>query len=180
MPQRTITWMTSALAVAACATVAACSGPGSAGNPQPGSGGQGPAASAGQVTHAAVARTYCAKAPSSMVGPALGIAAGKLVATVEGPVTVCAYLGSSEVIVRYQVGEDATQFAADKTSMSKLHQSVTSVSGLGDAAFFAAYGSGTASSDTLAVRQGDIAVFITAPAALTHERTLASKLLAKL
>lgn len=175
---RTITWMTSALAVAACASVAACSGPAASGNPQPGSGGQ--AATAGAVTHPAVASTYCSKAPSSVVGSALGIQAGKLEATVEGPVTVCAYLGKDEVIVRYQVGEDAAQFAADKSSMSKLHQTVTSVSGLGDAAFFAKYGTGTSSSDTLAVRQGDMAVFITAPTALAPEKTLASKLLSKL
>jgi hypothetical protein len=106
--------------------------------------------------------------------------AGKLVAMVEGPVTVCSYLGSNEVIVRYQIGETATQFAADKSAMSKLHQSVSSVSGIGDGAFFASYGSGKATSDTLAVRKGDIAVFITAPAALGAERTLATKLLARL
>lgn len=173
----TITWLTSALAVAACASIAACSGPAVSGNPQPGSGG---GATAGAVTHQAVASTYCSKAPSSVVGPALGITAGKLEATVEGPVTVCAYLGKNEVIVRYQEGESATQFAADKSSMTKLHQSVTSVGGLGDAAFFAKYGAGTSASDTLAVRQGDMAVFITAPTALAPEKALASKLLAKL
>jgi hypothetical protein len=99
------------------------------------------------------------------------------VPTVEGPVTVCSYTGATEVIVRYQVGETASQFAADKSSMTNLHQSVSIVNGLGDGAFLARYGSGKSASDTLVARKGAIAIFITAPVALAAERTLMTKLL---
>jgi hypothetical protein len=169
------TWI---LAAAACAALASCSGTPSSGNPQPGQQAATAAATAGQATFVPVAGTYCAKAPSSEVGSALGVPAGQLKAMVEGPVTVCAYVGSAEVIVRYEVGESATAFATQKTSM--LHQRITAVSGLGDGAFFARYSAGKTSSNTLAARQGSMAVFITSPAALGAERTLMTKLLARL
>lgn len=166
------------IAVAAsCVALAACTSTAAGGHPQPGSA-AGTSSAVSRATFAPVAGTYCAKAPSSVVGPALGVPAGQLDAMVEGPVTVCAYAGSTEVIVRYQVGESATDFAAQRSAM--LHQRVEAVTGLGDGAFFAQYTAGKAPSDTLAVRQGTMAVFITSPAALGAERTLMTKLLARL
>jgi hypothetical protein len=179
MPQRRTTLVTSGLAVAACAAITACSGP--AGTPQPGSGPAGVSTgTAAAIPHPSVASTYCRLAPSSMVGTTLGLQAGTLMPTVEGPVQVCTYNGPVEIIVRYQVNENATQFAADKSSMTSLHQDISAVSGLGDSAFFAKYNSGKQTSNTLAARKGIIAVFITAPASLGPEKTLMTKLLAKL
>jgi hypothetical protein len=162
------------IAVAAtCAALAACTT--SSGDPAPG-GTAGPPATASQSAPAPapVAGTYCAKAPAGVVGSALGVKAGTLKVWLEGPVTVCSYVGQAEVIVRYQVGESATSFAAARSSMP--HQRITTMSGLGDDAFFAR----SATSDTLAARQGTVAVFITSPAALDAERTLMTKLLAAL
>jgi hypothetical protein len=179
MSQRRTTVVTSGLAIAACAAVTACSGP--AGTPQPGSGQAGvstPAAAA--IPHPNVASTYCRLAPSSMVGTALGLQAGTLVPTVEGPVQVCAYNGPVEIIVRYQVNENETEFAADKSSMTNLHQVISTVGGLGDSAFFAKFNTGKQTSNTLAARKGIIAIFITSPASLGPEKTLMTKLLAQL
>jgi hypothetical protein len=180
MTQRRTSLVTSGLAIAACAAVAACSGP--AGNPTPGSGPAGvttPSAGAA-VTHAPVSQTYCRLSPASLVSSALGLTAGTLQPTVEGPSQICAYNGKVEIIVRYQDNESATMFATDKSSMSNLHQTITAVSGLGDGAFFAKFSSGKQTSNTLAARKGLIAIFITAPAALGAEKTLMTKLLAQL
>lgn len=167
-----MTW----IAVAAtCAALAACTTTSSE-SPQPGSTAA-TSSSTGQAS-APVAGTYCAKASSTMVGSALGVSAGQLKAWVEGPVTVCSYVGEAEVVVRYQVGESATSFAAQRSAMQ--HQQVTTMTGLADGAFFARYSAGTTVSDTLAARQGSIAVFITSPAAAGAERTLMTKLLAAL
>jgi hypothetical protein len=178
MTQRRTTLVTGGLAIAACAVVTACSGP--AGTPQPGSGQAGVSTgTAAAIPHPKVASTYCRLAPSSLVGSVLGEPAGTLVPTVEGPVQVCAYNGPVEIIVRYQDNENATQFATDRSSMSNLHQVITTVGGLGDSAFFAKYSSGRQTSDTLAARKGLVAIFITSPAALGAEKTLMTKLLAQ-
>jgi hypothetical protein len=128
---------------------------------------------------AAASTSQCASAPASLVGKALAITVGKVMATAEGPVTVCAYTGRYEVIVRYQTGETATEFAQAKDSQASLHQSVDTVKGLGDAAYLATYTATKPASNTLGALKGDIAIFITSPASLDSESTLMQQLLAK-
>ena len=140
-----------------------------------GTGSRAPAAAAAHST-----APYCAQAPSSMVGPALKLPVGKQVTVAEGPVSVCAYVGRDEVLVRFQVGENASDFTQGRASLVSLHQSVSVVSGLGDQAYFATVGSGQRASNTLAARKGTIAVFVTAPTPLAAERSLVTQLLAKL
>jgi ribulose kinase len=82
--------------------------------------------------------------------------------------------------VRFQVGENASDFTQGRASLVSLHQSVSVVSGLGDQAYFATVGSGQRASNTLAARKGTIAVFVTAPTPLAAERSLVTQLLAKL
>ena len=123
--------------------------------------------------------TKCVNSPSAAVGKALGLSVGAVVASAEGPVTVCAYTGRYEVLVRYQTGENASQFALDRQSASRLHQSVTAVGGLGDEAFFASLKAAGSPSYTLAARKNNMAIFITSPAALGPERTLMVQLLEK-
>lgn len=161
-----------AVAGLALAGLAACAAPaGSA----PSAGGPAPAASVGSV-HS----PYCEKAPPALVGSALGLPVGRQVTTIDGRVSVCSYLGRAGVLVRFQVAEDAGQFRAGKRSMRRLHQSVSGVRGLGDQAYFARFGSGRQRTNTLAVRQGSIAVFVTSPTSLTAERSLMTRLLARL
>jgi hypothetical protein len=159
------------LGLMASAAVAAC-----------GSGGAGSATQPDRPDAAATSpleTTECVKSPSALVGKALGLAVGKVIASEEGPVTVCAYTGRYQVLVRYQVGESSGEFAQDKQSMVRLHQPVSAVSGLGDEAFFASYTAIKPASFTLAARKDGTAVFITSPASLSAERALMSELLGK-
>jgi hypothetical protein len=165
------------LALLSIAAVTACAsgGPASpAANGAPGS--TRPAAPA----TTAPAATECAHSPSAMVGKALGLAVGKVVASDEGPVTVCDYTGRYEVLVRYQSGENASQFAQARQSIAQLHQSVASVPGLGDEAYFASYTATRPASHTLASRKDGIAVFVTSPASLGAERALVTELLGQI
>jgi hypothetical protein len=115
-----------------------------------------------------------------MVGRALGLPVGKLIPSVEGPVTVCAYAGRYEVIVRYQTGETTSTFAQTRSSQASLRQQlVTTVHGLGDSAYAARYTASKPASNTLAAKQGDLAIFITSPASINTERGLMKTLLAK-
>ena len=100
----------------------------------------------------------CAIAPSAMVGAALKLPVGSVVGTVEGPVTVCAYTGRYEVLVRFQHGESASEFAAAKQSTGARHQLITTVPGLGHGAYLATYTLAKPPENTLAVRHGRFAI----------------------
>jgi hypothetical protein len=164
------------LGITACA-VAACSNSSS-----PSAGGRvAPAVpDTPAVSSTASAATQCSVSPPAMVGKALGLPVGKLIPTVDGPVTVCAYAGRYEVIVRYQTGETTTTFAQSRSSQASLRQQlVTTVPGLGDSAYLARYTASKPASNTLAVMQGDRAIFITSPASIGAERALMVTLLTK-
>lgn len=123
---------------------------------------------------------YCAQAPAAMVSSALQLPLGKQVTSAEGPVSVCAYLGKYMVMVRYQSGENAKEFTEGRQSLGRLHQAVSNVHGLADQAYFTSAGSGRRETNTLAAREGSIAVFLTAPKPLASERSLMTRLLGKL
>jgi hypothetical protein len=169
-----------AFAGVAIGSVAACSPA-----PAPSNAGTSPATSAPvnvggtSDVNSAASTSQCASAPSALVGKVLQLSVGKVTATAEGPVTVCAYTGRYEVIVRYQTGETVTTFAQAQQSQASLHQSVGTVKGLGDAAYLARYTATSPASNTLGALKGDIAIFITSPASLDSESTLMKELLAK-
>ena len=123
---------------------------------------------------------YCAQAPAAMVSSALQLPLGKQVTSAEGPVSVCAYLGKYMVMVRYQSGENVKEFTEGRQSLGRLHQAVSNVHGLADQAYFASAGSGRRETNTLAAREGSIAVFLTAPKPLASERSLMTRLLGRL
>jgi hypothetical protein len=133
----------------------------------------------GGTAAAAASTSECANAPATLIGKDLKLAVGKLTATAEGPVTVCAYTGRYEVLVRYQTGETTTEFAQAKTSQAGLHQAVATVNGLGDTAYLASYTARKPFSYTLGALDGDIAIFVTSPAPLGAERALMTDLLKK-
>ena len=110
----------------------------------------------------------------------LGLSLGKQVTNLEGPVSVCAYLGKFMVMVRFQSGETAQEFGQSRKSLLSLHQTVQDVAGLGDQAYYASAGTGRTVSNTLAARMGTVAVFVTAPKPLGPERSLMKQLLAKI
>jgi hypothetical protein len=164
------------LGLAAC-TLAACSGGGSPAPSAAGGNGSTPSRQASAGSAGGSTSPLCSYLTQSQIGAALKLPVGNVVTSVQGPVTVCAYTGRYEVIVRYQLGENTSQFAQGKQSMASLHQAVSDVSGLGDESFFAKYGSGVQLSDTLATRKGALAIFVTSPAPLDAERSLMSQLL---
>lgn len=180
---------TAVLAGVAVSTLAACSvssgaapEPGAAGNPASSEPPGAAASNPGGSSHASAGppAPYCAQAPATEVGSALGLTLGKQVSTLEGPVSVCAYLGKYMVMVRYQTGESANQFKQGQQSLSSLHQTVRAVSGVGDKAYFASVGTAHGASNTLAALSGSVAVFVTAPRPLATERALMKHLLAKI
>ncbi len=121
----------------------------------------------------------CGNAPSALVGKDLKLAVGKVTASAQGPVTVCAYAGRYEVLVRYQTGETAAEFAQARTSQANLHQSVVTVTGLGETAYLASYTASKPVSNTLGSVKGAVAIFITSPAPLGAESVLMTDLLKK-
>jgi hypothetical protein len=164
-------------AVAACGNSSSPSAGGRTAPAVPDTPAGGPAAVSGAAS--AASSSQCSTSPSAVVGKALGLPVGKVIPSVEGPVTVCAYAGRYEVIVRYQTGETAATFGQARSSQASLRQSVTTVSGLGNGAYVARYTTSKPASNTLAARQGDIAIFITSPASIGAERALMTTLLAK-
>jgi hypothetical protein len=92
---------------------------------------------------------------------------------------VCAYTGRYEVVVRFQRGETAGEFAAARRSTATGHQLIAAVAGLGSGAYLDTYTLAKPPVNTLAARRGQLAIFITAPAALGAERRLMARLLAR-
>ncbi len=171
------------LAGIAVGTLAACSGAPaySSSKPQPATGGTGGnTASSSNPRTVTASTTYCSRVPPSLIQSTLGLAVGKQQPVIEGPVAVCAYTGKYEVLVRYQVNENATQFSQDEKSMASLHQTVVTIAGLGDSAFSATLRTGSPATITLAARKGTVGVFITSPASLANERALMTILLNQL
>ncbi len=182
---------TAVLAGVAVSSLAACSVssgaapvPGGAGSPassaQAGAAAGHYGSGSGGTASAGPPAPYCAQAPSAVVGAALGLSLGKQVSTLEGPVSVCAYLGRYMVMVRYQTGESGQDFRQSQQSLTSLHQTVRAVTGVGDKAYFASVGTAHGTSNTLAALSGTVAVFVTAPRPLAAERSLMKHLLAKL
>jgi poly(3-hydroxybutyrate) depolymerase len=136
-------------------------------------------AGSGGASANAASTSACANAPSALVGKDLKLPVGEVKAFIEGPVTVCAYSGRYEVIVRYQTGETAAEFAQARTSQASQHQSVGTVNGLGDSAYLASYTASGPISNTLGSLKGKIAIFITSPTLLGAERALMTDLLKK-
>jgi len=130
-------------------------------------------------TASAASASDCANAPSALVGQDLKLTVGKVTSTAEGPVTVCAYAGRYEVLVRYQTGETTAEFAQARTSQANLHQQVGTVNGLGDAAYLASYTASKPVSNTLGALKGTVAIFVTSPASLGAESALMTDLLKK-
>jgi hypothetical protein len=114
-----------------------------------------------------------------MVSRALKLPLGRVVGTVEGPVTVCAYTGRYEVVVRFQRGASGGEFAAFRHTAGPGHQLIAAVPGLGNGAYLDTYTLAIPPVNTLAARRGRLAVFITAPATLRGERRLMVRLLTR-
>jgi hypothetical protein len=120
----------------------------------------------------------CGLVPASEVNDALGFNVQSPSSQVNGPVTVCTYNGSpGSVIVRFQTGEDASTFAADKQRSQQNGELTTDVPGLADAAYSSQVGSGRSQSNTLVVLKGSTELLITASATFDDINALARQIL---
>jgi hypothetical protein len=181
MTVRTTAVRAAAVAAFLALAATACSGPAgtSGAPPAPQVGGTSSRPStAPSVPAAHTDSRACAPAPAAEVGKALKLPLHQVVGTVEGPVTVCAYPGRYEVMVRFQQGENAAEFAASRHNTSGLHQPTNAVAGLGSGAYLATFTLAKPPENTLAARHGHVAIFITSPAPLASERKLMRRLLA--
>jgi hypothetical protein len=126
----------------------------------------------------------CAIVTVAEVNAALGTAlGGRHIDTSNPPTTVCTYSGgtaSRSVIVRFQVGQDASTFAGDKATLNGSGQQTTDVSGYGDEAYtYVLAAPGGITVTTMLARKGDVVVLISASTALGPIEILMQKILSQ-
>ncbi len=122
----------------------------------------------------------CTKAPETTVASTLGITVNQATETDQIPVTVCTYpltSGAGVVVLRFQSVVDASRFAEIRKGFSGATSDLT---GFHDEAFTAAEGTGAAALNSVAARKGDVAIVITAPAAVDKEKALIDQLFSSL
>jgi hypothetical protein len=118
----------------------------------------------------------CDKAPQTTVSSALGVTVNPVTETDQVPVTVCTYplsSGAGVVVLRFQSVVDKSRFAEIRKGFAG---STSDLAGFHDEAFTASSGSGAAATNSVAARKGDVAIVITAPAALDKEKALVDQL----
>jgi hypothetical protein len=125
----------------------------------------------------------CRLAPASEVSAALGLRATGPESTVVEPATTCRYAvdgNPSGVIVRFQTGETAGTFEAEKSNFHTSDQETTDLPGVGDEAFTSTLGAGSIVTNTVMTRQGDTTLLVTAGAPLDKIEAYVRDLLKKL
>jgi len=136
------------------------------------------------ATTGASASTFtCAKAPASAVNAALGTSVGAPTTQTNGSVTVCTYHSTSPiqtVIIRVDTGSSAATFAAEQSLAAKQGEAVTSVPGVGDAAYSLAISGGGFTTNTFAVQKGSNEVQVNGPGTPAQVQAYATQLLAGL
>jgi len=166
------------LAIGTPLALAACSSSSSAPTTTAGAGGTPTTATA-----ATTASFTCAKAPASAVNAALGTSVGAPTAQTVGTVTVCTYSSTSPiqtVIIRVDTGSSASTFAAEKTQSTAHGETITPVSGVGDAAYSTTLSGGGFTTNTFAVLKGTNEVQVNSPASPAQTQAYATQLLGSL
>ena len=166
------------LALVAFATpvaLAACSSPSSSSSTTAAPGG-------GAATSAptASASFSCAKAPASAVNAALGTSVGAPTTQTNGSVTVCTYKSISPiqaVIVRVDTGSTADAFAVGQAQSKAAGETVTPVTGVGDAAYSLTLSGGGFTTNSFVVRKGANEVLVSGPGTPAQVQAYATQLL---
>lgn len=124
----------------------------------------------------------CRLAPASLVNTALGTDLAEPTQEINGPVTVCQYVGKAagHVTVRFETGQSATIFQQVRKSFADNGQPTKDVHGLVDEAFFSTISGANFTLNTLVARQGPIEILVTSKADVGAEETLEMQLFAKL
>lgn len=119
----------------------------------------------------------CGYAPAAKVGKALDMDLQEPKETDQSPVTVCTYLvkkKSDAVVVRFQTEVDAKTFTETQRGFTGA---VAQLDGLGDQAFTATMSGGKTATNSVAARQGSVAVVVTSTASIAKEKALIRDLL---
>jgi len=135
---------------------------------------------AGGVT--AAGQPSCGLAPASLVNSALGTDVGKQVHKSIGIATVCQFAGAKagQVIVRFQTGEDAATFAAERKQFDANGQPTANVAGFTDGAFSSTLNTLGVAYNTLVARDGAIEILVSSKAGLDAEKALERQLFRRL
>jgi hypothetical protein len=126
---------------------------------------------------APAASPTCKLASSAKVKSALGFTVPAALVTKNGPVTVCQFESSTDLLVRFETSETAPLFAFGRKSFTQHGYPTTAVNGLGTKAYSSRAGAKTI---TLVVLQGKTELLITALAPLAKIEALARLILPSL
>jgi len=123
----------------------------------------------------------CRLAPASLVNTALGTDLGDPTEQINGPVTVCQYVGKAagHVTVRFETGQSASIFQQVRKSFDDNGQPTKDVHGFADEAFSSTIGTANLTLNTLVARQGPVEILVTSKSSIGAEQTLEMQLFAK-
>ncbi len=125
----------------------------------------------------------CGLVPASVVGAVYKAPVGPPLAETKGPVTVCNFFSTAplvSVLVRFEVGESAAQFAATRKQFEQRHDHTVTQPGFGQMAYSVVLGSGKTLTSTIVVLTGSTELLVTGTGALSRAETLARDTLRKL
>ena len=128
-------------------------------------------------TAAAVSGPSCNLASAKRVKSALGITVASPSATKNGPVTVCLFASTPELLVRFETNETASLFAVGRKSFGQHGEPTKTVNGLGTEAYSSSTGS---TSNTIVVLKNKTELLITANEPLAKLVALAKLILPSL
>lgn len=115
----------------------------------------------------------CSLASPKKVKSALGLTVGAPVVTKNGPVTVCLFMTTPALLVRFQIHETAALFAFGRKGFDQHGEPTKTVSGLGTKAYSASAGK----SSTIVVLQNKTELLVTGTSPLPKLVTLAKLIL---
>ena len=125
----------------------------------------------------------CKLVVPSVVATALEQSVNYPVTLTRGATTECAYAGihttSTAVIIRYDTGVSAADFARSRTSFERRGLKLGPISGLGDEAYYFATEAGHTTVTTVVLRKGYLQVLVTGTGALDPIGSIARYTLAQ-
>lgn len=118
----------------------------------------------------------CNLASARRIKAALGVTVTAPSVTKNGPVTVCQFMTTSGLLVRFETNETAALFAAGRKSFAQHGEPTKTVPGIGTKAYSSSFGS----SNTIVVLKGKIELLITSSVSLAKVVALAKLILPSL
>jgi len=133
---------------------------------------------AGTATATAASTPSCSLASTKRVKAALGITVGSATVTRNGPVTVCLFMSTPALLVRFETKETPALYSYGRKGFSQHHEPTKTVTGLGTSAYSASLAGGK--SNTIIVLKGTVELLITGAEPLHKLEALAKLILPSL